>query len=412
MDKSQKESFNNLFFPILNGGNLGYSNQAKALAHLLAENEKAKINKTIDLKNKTTEVAVIELLNSLKSLKEEKEIKKITLVSSGSFGLPFFNTFAKKLEEEKLSITVEYQYTTDRYFKIPEDLEDSSWIKNLYITCIDGIEEFKNCFKDFKNKPITLKTDLVQVDPENIQQQSKDFKTKNSVVCKEIEEFEYLKNGIAFIGGRVQNSNGSWTENESKVFANTARHLMNQGVRVFATHGLRSFTKSDKTNDFEAINAFYQAIFDELKEGESTYIFAQEGNDGEETRKPVLKKITKQTGKTIDECSENINMTGNFYNYLLCLAGDQKLAIYPTIEQTTLPSEAVAVGVDPTKIIPLGREQGWSLFVESNYVAYKYFTTKQQKLVVGEHTKNLVEPLTPFDAIIQFKKTKSNEINK
>lgn len=377
-----------LFFSIGNPSqNPGYTNQAKALAKKLAEAKgQSKQVENIDLAS----VEVDELLTILKErkAKEGDELKKITLVSSGSFGLPFFNAFAKKLKEMKLNIAVEYQYTTDRYFEIPKDLEDSSWLKNLYITSVDT-KGFN--FERFENKPITLKTDLVQVDPENIQQQSKDFKTKNPEVCKEIEEFEHLKeNGIAFIGGRVQKQDGSWIENNPEVFVNTAKFLMSQGVRVFATHGLRSFTKSDKTNNFAAINAFYDIIKEKLSDDESAYIFTQEEKDDKTTRTPVLKKITKQAGKTIDECSKNTDIIGNPYNYLLCLADDQKLPIYPTIEQTTLASEAVAVGVKPEKIIPLGEEQKWTLFVESNLEAYDF--TKQQE-----------ESLTPFDAIQKHK---------
>ena len=68
---------------------------------------------------------------------------------------------------------------------------------------------------------------------------------------------------------------------------------MSQGVRVFATHGLRSFTNSDKTNNFGPMEAFYQVVREKLGLGESAYIFTQQ-ETSETTRKPILKKITKQ----------------------------------------------------------------------------------------------------------------------
>ena len=409
-----------LFIAVGRKGNFGYMSQAKSLSEQLVENRLLGLNikkgEELLLNNSTPKDGdqaeqdkhlIQDIIEGIQRLVIEIEksnpvnnIEKVVLVSSGAYGLDFFNIIEKIkhggmpviqeiLSKFKLSITneqlsllsrfiditnnisFEYQYTTDRFYKMVTR-EFGIEIPNLYITTVNGIEEFQTLFDSCQEefKPKILKTDMFAVDTNSNMIGSKKFKEKYPEVDKYLQE-QILQDGcgviICFVGGRI---NG--IENTPEGFEKFANYILDEskGRNIIITFAPRAFFEGIESNDinFASVKAFYRTIKSRMEPNQHVTIFTK--------KKELKNNVCRIYSKTpmnlgVSQDDRNINykekegyarlliQTGcdGSYQYLLDLARlNQVETLYITPDQTTLPFDFRSIDGNREKIVLVGKE--------------------------------------------------------
>lgn len=175
--------------------------------------------------------------------------------------------------------------------------------------------------------------------------------------------FELRPEYYFFFGGRVAaptaENPDAWKENTVDQFEETAEKLMHEarGRNVFcAFHGLRSRTRSDKSNDFAPQQAAIDKMSSMRGELQSVLVLAVT-EDG-----PTL--IVMNDEGTQAYPVKNNNAGGYYAAISLAIKSDARMVF--TAEQMNFVNEALTMGADWRRIRPFGTEDGWLLTVPAN----------------------------------------------
>lgn len=175
--------------------------------------------------------------------------------------------------------------------------------------------------------------------------------------------FEERPEYYFFFGGRVAaptvENPDNWKENTVAQFEETAEKLMLEarGRNVFcAFHGLRSRTRSDKSNDFAPQQAAIDKMSRMRDELQSVLVLAvtEEG--------PTL--IVMNDEGTQAYPVKNNNAGGYYAAIRQAIKADARMVF--TAEQMNFVNEALTMGADWRRIRPFGTNDGWMLTVPAN----------------------------------------------
>ena len=192
---------------------------------------------------------------------------------------------------------------------------------------------------------------------------------------------------VFFMGGRVSLPDGTFKENTPEIFAKAGTDFVKDGKNgVIVFHGLRSFTKSDKSNDFAPIEAFYEAVKKDIKENQKIIMLTKDLTD-DGKRKSVIKIWQKENGIIFinDYNLKESKYGAADYYFLLTEAVKRGLDLTATVEQMNFIPEALELGADRNKFKPYM----WELSVPSNHAVYK-------KLADGKDVKTQKQQFEKF----------------
>ncbi len=356
----------------------GYSNTVKSLL------ENVKDKEIIDISEMGNSAAIKKIISIQKDLNEY-----VGMVSAADMGFRFFEKFSKFVEKGKNNNNFEYSIATDRFFK--SDLRNISAI-NIYAP-EEVIDQYVSDY-DKNNKiafPRAYIADLVaSPSKKDMLARAKDFVKNNDGIARIILNTLSCDAKALFIGGRVALSDGSFKENTPEIFAKTGHDFVKDGKDgVVVFHGLRSFTKGDKSNDFAPVEAFYEAVKDGLVEDQTIVMLTKElAEDG---KRKSIARIFQKENRTIyvnDFFLKDSVFPAAEYYFLLNEVVKRGLDLTATVEQMNFISEALELGVDRNKFKPYM----WELSVPSNHAVYK-------KLAEG---KNMKTQKQLFDAVIKI----------
>ncbi len=166
-----------------------------------------------------------------------------------------------------------------------------------------------------------------------------------------------------FFGGRVSapiaSNPNRWLENSVELFELTAKSIMYAagGDNLYVVfHGLRSRTRSDKSNDFAPQDAAIATMASMREAGQTVIVLATTANGSE-----II--VINDEGETRLSV-KNDGACG--YYAALSQAVASRAAIMFTSEQMNLTNEALTLGADWRNITPFGSEDGWELTVPAN----------------------------------------------
>ena len=351
----------------------GYSNTVKSLLE--------------DVKDK--EIIDIALDNAVEKISAEAKSKKVSVVGAADMGLKFFEQIS---ENKEIARNINFVLSSDKFYNV--DLKN---VKSLNVVAPEeAIKEYKDKNKDVKINGYNA--DLVaSPKKDDMEERAKDFKNLNPIA-------EIASNVLSgdtkafFMGGRVSLPDGSFRENTPEIFAKAGNDFVKDGKNgVVVFHGLRSFTKGDKSNDFAPVNAFYDAVKNGMIDEQTVVMFTkEETEDGK--RKSVAKVFQKENGTVY---INDYNLTDSKYPaadyyFLLNEAVKKGLDLTATVEQMNFIPEALELGADRTKLNPYK----WELSVPSNHAVY-------QKLFDGKDVKTQKQA---FEKLLQDEKNKENMI--
>ena len=345
----------------------GYSNTVKSLLE--------------DVENK--EILDLSLGNVEEKILAEAMNTKVSVLAAADMGLKFFEKIAKNKESEK---NINFILSSDKFYDI--DLKN---VKSLNIIAPEeAIKEYKE-----KNKNTIINgydADLVaSPKKEDMERRAEDFVKLNPIISV-ISDILSVNAKAFFMGGRVSLPDGSFKENTEEIFAKAATDFVKDGKNgVVVFHGLRSFTKGDKSNDFAPVNAFYNTVKNGMIDEQIIVMLTkEETEDGK--RKSIAKVFQKENGTVY---VNDYNLTDSQYPaadyyFLLNEAVKRGLDLTATVEQMNFIPEALELGADKTKLKPYN----WELSVSSNHMTYqKLFDgkdVKTQKQVFDEFTKKQI----------------------
>lgn len=305
---------------LTSSASVGYSNSVKALLGLYEQ------SKTIDVE----EVCLASELVSV------SQTNCLDVISCGNYGFLAFNAL---LENETVSDRykngmIRFVLASDRFFSGSLELFSEG------ITLImpeRAIKEYKA--KNQEINVLGVSADLVaHASKESMELASSAFISANT---ESVEKFRSISFGLAvFLGGCIEIDGGAWIENTSEIFRKESERLMSiaNGRNFFvATHGLRTFTKADKTLDMEPYLAFVEVIKSQIAEGQHAVLFAKDGG------KPVMEVIYCKDEEVKAE-KIFLNDPSNSYNFLLQETAMQDVEIYVTVEQMNFLPELKAMG--------------------------------------------------------------------
>ncbi|MDR1694880.1 MAG: hypothetical protein LBR70_06820 [Lactobacillaceae bacterium] len=357
--------------------NLGYTNSAKALAGV--HEQFIEFDAMIDDETKQ-ESHNKKLAEALKTKLSEDNSSKINLISAGKFGVDFYNDVILADDELKnfyLNNRIEFVWSSDRYY----DVDLSGFSNGMAIIMPESeIAKYK---EQIGKLPIdTIGVDLVAAaDGASMDASAEQFAESNIKAAEVISGFDYKV--AEFLGGRVQLPDGGWKENTLEVFAQEAKELLERaagGNIVVGTHGLRTFTNGDKSNDFGAYNAFVETLVDGLAEGQKVMLITKDLR--EDSRVSVLQTLSKADGEIVSD-KYDLEDKGSSYNFLLRDAANKNAKARVTGEQMNFPTEFLSVGGDSRNIEPAM----WDLTVPSNVEAYEKIDKKTkagEKLITAQ----------------------------
>ncbi len=343
----------------------GYSSTVKALL------ENVKNKEIIDIGETSIEEAI-------KKISEEKYL--VNVVSAADMGIKFFNELGK-LKKKNIS----YVLSSDKFY----DIE----LKNLNDLTVIAPEEAIEKYR-VKNNKVSISgynADLVaSPTKEEMYKRANDFIAKNPVVDDFVFSALDLGGKVFFMGGRVSLPDGSFKENSTRVFSEAGRMFAEDGRNgVVVFHGLRSFTKGDKSNDFAPVEAFYDSVKRNMKDSQNIILITKRLDD-DGNRISTLKTLRKFDGIIF---SNNYDINDSEfgaadYYYLLTEAVRRKLDLTVTIEQMNFVPEALELGANREKLCPYK----WELRVPSNEATYqKVFDGKNvrtQKQAFEDYVRN------------------------
>ena len=328
--------------------NAGYKGYSSTVKSLLAGVPCADI---MDLSSKDAENRVF----------TEAMASKITLVSAGDMGLRFFDKISKNKNVLK---NIDFILSSDKFYDVKlENLENFT-----VIAPEDAVREYKQRYGDVKVKG--LYADLVASPTKNkMLESAEEFKKENSLESSEISIILSGNGKAFFVGGRVSLPDGSFKENTEEIFAKAGADFVEDGKNgVVVFHGLRSFTKGDKTNDFAPVNAFYNAVKENLNENQIV-AFLTKKLDEKGNRVPYLNTVMKRENGIIsmERKMKDVKSPAAEYYFLLSEVVKRNLELKATIEQMNFIPEALELGADMKKFKPYI----WDLCVESNVDVYR-----------------------------------------
>lgn len=280
----------------------------------------------------------------------------VTLVSAGRMGFDLL---------KKYGIGNPMILATDRYGY--ENLQDLHCSRLTLIAPQWVLDKYR--IAGVVSKVVLLPADLPAApDIKTMCDYAGDFAQGNNVtVCNTI--LGCFPSVYFFFGGRVADPTESdpdhWKENTVEQFLTTADLAMTKaaGRDIYVVfHGLRSCTCSDKSNDFGPQNAAIDVL-----------------RCRRIPKQTVLVLATTEQGPTfiiMDEMGEghikvnNANASG--YYMALYVAANNNADVIFTGEQMNLISEARALGINWTKLIPVCSEDGWNLTVDANEMTHRY----------------------------------------
>ena len=363
----------------------GYSNTVKSLL------EDVKDKEIIDIGEVGSKTAIEKIINHQKSVNNLVEI-----VSAADMGLNFLEEFSKVVGKNPRHY--EYSIATDKFFET--NIDDVAAV-NLFApdeVCDQYIdfygEKRKAKFPKNWGEKVTAfvknTADLVASPKKaDMEERAKDFKNLNPIA----EIVSNVLSGDAkvfFMGGRVSLPDGSFKENTEEIFAKAGVDFAKDGKNgVVVFHGLRSFTKGDKSNDFAPVEAFYTSVKNVMHENQTIVMLTKEEAE-EGKRKSIFRIFQKENGTVY---INDYNITDSKYGaadyyFLLNEAVKKGLDLTATVEQMNFIPEALELGADRTKLNPYK----WELSVPSNHAVY-------QKLFDGKDVKTQKQA---FDMFVDY----------
>ena len=359
----------------------GYSNTVKSLL------ENVKDKEIIDIGEVDSAIAVKKIIEYQKNTNEHIEI-----VSAGDIGLRFWEEFSLTVDN-KHGNYFEFNIATDRFYDI-DDTYASKFLKNSSIKKInlfapeEAVDEY---IKKYSDKglsfPKSYVSDLVaSPSKKDMIERATNFAILNPIT-ENISNILSKDAKVFFMGGRVSLSDGTFKENTPEIFAKAGTDFVKDGKNgVVVFHGLRSFTKSDKSNDFAPIEAFYEAVKKDIKENQKIIMLTKDLTD-DGKRKSVIKIWQKENGIIFinDYNLKESKYGAADYYFLLTEAVKRGLDLTATVEQMNFIPEALELGADRNKFKPYM----WELSVPSNHAVYK-------KLADGKDVKTQKQQFEKF----------------
>lgn len=356
----------------------GYSNTVKSLLE--------------DVKDK--EIVDVMLENAEEKILEYSKNSKVSVVAAGDMGLKFFD----KLSENEVDLkNVNFVLSSDRFYDVN--------LKNVKRLSLVMPEEAVNKYKE-ENPNVEIEAfnaDLVASPKKSdMEERAMDFAKLNPVVDVISNVLSNKDAKTFFMGGRVALPDGSFKENTEEIFAKAGADFVKDGKNgAVVFHGLRSFTKGDKSNDFAPVNAFYDAVKNGMIDEQTVVMLTkEEAEDGK--RKSVVKVFLKENGVVYInnyDIKDSQYPAADYY-FLLNQAVKKGLDLTATVEQMNFIPEALELGADRNKLKPYN----WELSVPSNHATYqKVFDGKDVKTqkqafneLVGKQTVLDVNILSRF----------------
>ena len=211
----------------------GYSATVKSLLEKLPNKE------IIDIGEVSVEEAI-------KKISDEKYT--VNVVSAADMGINFFEELSKLGKKN-----IKYVLSSDKFYDVPLNN-----VKSLTVVAPEeAIQKFQE--KNPKASISGYNADLVASPTrEDMEKRAHDFAFKNPLIDDTVSSILDLGGKVLFMGGRVSLPDGSFKENTTKIFGEAGRMFTQDGQNgVVVFHGLRSFTRGDKSNDFAPVEAFY-----------------------------------------------------------------------------------------------------------------------------------------------------------
>ena len=349
----------------------GYSNTVKSF---LWEMDDAKV---LDLSSEKFEEKIVS------AVKEGN----LTLLTSGNIAGEFFKKFVNK---ECDFSNVNFMFLTDRFY----DMNFPIFKEISLIAPEDVSFQYKNV--NPKHSIKSYVADLVTPPSKfEIDRQVVDFMGCNPFVSGMVSLILGGNGKAFFVGGRVALEDGSFKENTEEIFAKAGKDFVRDGRNgVVIFHGLRSFTKGDKTNDFAPVNAFYNAVRSSLQENQIV-AFISKILDKKGNRLPYF-FITMRDGKDVVTMNYDMSVSkypaGDYY-FLLNEVVKRGLDLTATVEQMNFISEALELGADKEKLKPYL----WDLSVESNLDVYR----KLKRGDILKNQKQVFNNLMRLDSLVK-----------
>ena len=340
------------YFAIVNDEtNKGYTASVKSLMGEI------KSDNIFDLSSVNQETLIEEIVKSA-----QKE--KIVLVGAADLALKTFNSIMNNEKVKSVKNNIDLVILSDRYY----NLDISNIKKATLIMPEDVINTYKKNSPDaeFTSYPADL---VASPSKQEMQERSQDFQNLNLVVAQKID-YMFAHGAVPFfVGGRVALPDGSFKENTAEIFAKAAKTFVEnnkKGVIVF--HGLRSFTKGDKSNDFEPVQAFYDTIKKYIKDGQEFVLLTKKLNP-DNKRTSLYKGISKKDNKmkqTDFDLRESQLPAVDYYFMLDTAIKHKSSELMATIEQMNFIPEALELGASPRDLKPYK----WDLSISFNINAY------------------------------------------
>ena len=331
----------------------GYSNSVKSIL-----NEVTDSKEVMDTNNNTIDEIKNTIANSTHT-------QKTIVLSSADMGARLFET----LNNQQNSINnVEYVLASDKFYNL-----DTSKIKNLsLIMPQEAINEYskQNSNTKIKKYPADL---VAAPSKEDMQNRASDFASLNPVIATKVRDLIANNADTFFIGGRVSLPDGSFKENTPEIFAAAGKMVATQAQNgaIIVFHGLRSFTRGDKTNDFQPYNAFKNALEQYMPKNKEFLLITKNLNE-DGVRKSCANLISKSQDNQSDKkditfpINESKFGAAEYY-FLLNEAIKANRPLYATVEQMNFIPEAINLGAKPSDLHPYK----WELSVESNIKTYE-----------------------------------------
>jgi hypothetical protein len=163
---------------------------------------------------------------------------------------------------------------------------------------------------------------------------------------------------------------------------------------LVGTHGLRTFTKSDGSNDFAPFNEFARTVRRRMREGQKVAMLAQEEtNNAINPLNPSFIMFFRE-GSEIGLADLSLENTGGAYEFMLLDAIQKRVPLRFTAEQMNFIPEMLELGGDISNVDC----SCWGLSTPSNLDTNR---------ILLEKARNGIAPLNARDAFVLMKKDES-----
>jgi hypothetical protein len=304
-------------------------------------------------------------------LKLREQHTEVMFISGAQFGMEFFNKILDDAEIKDAYQTgkLKFTITSDRENKV--SLE--KFTNGIYAMLPQyDIDSYKG--KNPSAKILGSNVDLLACESiEKLEAGANSFAEANPVALAALEKVAPTR--LLALGGRVQHLEGHFQENTVEAFEYAAQEELNRlnGKNgLITTHGLRSFTKSDGSNDMAPVKAFINKMQQGLQAEQKLLIFTKVvAADGKGRDTKVL-LLEGGNNTQVIEAQANANA----YNYLIKYAVEHKLPMSVTEEQTTFPSEVVKFAGCDRGVLKTVEPIRWDITIPSTHKFYENLTNK------------------------------------